>query len=66
MENVEHVGKPVSPDPIVQEVREARMAHARKFGFDLQSIVRDLKKHEQREGRTVVNFPPKSLEEESG
>ncbi|NBC17280.1 MAG: hypothetical protein GVY18_08195 [Bacteroidetes bacterium] len=66
MENVEHAGKQVSSDPIVQEVREARMAHARKCGFDLPTIVRDLKKHEQRGGRTVVTFPPKLLEEGTG
>lgn len=46
-------------DPIVEEVREARQAHAKKFGNDLDAIARDLKRHEQAEDRTVVSFPPK-------
>ncbi len=49
-------------DPIVGEVRTAREAHARAFGYDLRAIVQDLKKHEQLDGRQVVSFPPKRLE----
>ena len=30
-------------DPIVEEVRKARDAHAAKFNYDLQAIYRDLK-----------------------
>ena len=49
-------------DPIVEAVRQARAAHARKFGYDLKAIVRDLKRHEQEQGREVVSLPPKRLE----
>ena len=49
-------------DPIVEEVRRARAAHAKKFGYDLEAIVRDVKKHEQ--DRKVVSFPPKRIEKE--
>jgi hypothetical protein len=45
-------------DPIVEEVREARQAHAEKFGNDLNLIAQDLKRHEE-EDRAVVSFPPK-------
>ena len=31
-------------DPIVEEVRQARQAHAKKFGNDLDAIARDLKR----------------------
>jgi hypothetical protein len=33
-------------DPIVDEVRKARQAHAAKFNYDLQAIFDDLKKQE--------------------
>ncbi|MEK6702105.1 MAG: hypothetical protein AABZ53_07570 [Planctomycetota bacterium] len=31
-------------DPIVEEVRAARDAYAKKFGYDIDKIVRDLRK----------------------
>lgn len=33
-------------DPIVDDVRAAREAHAAAFGFDLEAIFQDLKKSE--------------------
>lgn len=33
-------------DPIVDEVRRVRDEHARRFGYDLEAIVADLKKLE--------------------
>ena len=56
----------VRKDPIVEEVRKARAAHAKQFDYDLKAIVRDLKKHEQQEGRKVVSFSPKRLEPTKG
>ena len=56
----------IRKDPIVEEVRKARAAHARKFGYDLEAIVRDLKRHERQGDRQVVSFPPKRLEPEKG
>lgn len=35
------------PDPIVQEVRAARAAHAARFNYDLAAIFADLKRSEQ-------------------
>jgi hypothetical protein len=46
-------------DPIVEEVRKARDAHAAKFNYDLQAIYRDLKEQEKQSGRTFVSYPPK-------
>lgn len=56
----------VVKDPIVNEVRAAREAHAKRFGYDLRAIVRDLKKHERGEDREVVSFPAKRLAPEKG
>lgn len=35
-------------DPIVDEIRAVREAHAKKFGYDLKAIVRDLKRIEKK------------------
>ena len=48
-------------DPIVEEVRKARDAHAAKFNYDLQAIYRDLKEQEKQSGRTFVSYPPKRV-----
>jgi hypothetical protein len=46
-------------DSVVQEVREIREAYARQFGYDLDTIHRDLKAQELASGRLVVSFPPR-------
>ncbi len=46
-------------DQIVEDVRKIRKEHAEKFGYDLDSIYRDLKKHEKRSKRKVVSLPAK-------
>jgi len=46
-------------DPIVEEVRRARDSHAKKFNYDLQAIVDDLKKQQKAGGRKFVVRPPK-------
>jgi hypothetical protein len=43
-------------DPIVDEVRRIRDAHAAKFNYDLKAIFRDIKELEKRSGRKYVNF----------
>lgn len=37
----------MAKDPIVEEVRAARDAYAKKFGYDLTKIVRDLQRKEK-------------------
>ncbi len=49
-------------DPIVEEVRKVREAHAAQFNYDLDAIVRDLKEREQSSGRTYVSFPPRRIQ----
>ena len=42
-------------DPIVEEVRRIRDAHAARFGYDLEAIFRDIKEQEQRSGHEFVS-----------
>ena len=48
-------------DPIVEEVRRARHAHAAKFGFDLHAICEDLRRKERKCGHRLVTSPPKRI-----
>ena len=45
-------------DPIVAEVRKAREAHARRFGYDLARICRNLKRIERQCRDRVVRGTP--------
>jgi hypothetical protein len=45
-------------DPIVDEVRRVRDAHAARFNYDLDAIFRDIKEQEKKSGRTFVSFTP--------
>jgi len=46
-------------DPIVEEVREIRNAHAKKFNYDLKAIAADLRKQQQKGGHKAILLPPK-------
>ncbi len=43
-------------DPIVDEVRRVRDAHAARFNYDLDAIFRDIKEQEKNSGLTFVSF----------
>jgi hypothetical protein len=45
-------------DPIVDEVRRVRDAHAARFHYDLDAIFRDIKEQEKKSGRKFVSFTP--------
>ena len=49
-------------DPIVQEVREAREAHAARFRFDLDAIVDDLRRAERASPKTFRRHAPRKVE----
>ncbi|MBW3596300.1 MAG: hypothetical protein KY475_03385 [Planctomycetes bacterium] len=49
-------------DPIVDEVRQVRDAHAARFNYDLDAIFRDIKEQEKMSGRNFVSFPPRNVE----
>ena len=46
-------------DPIVEEVRRIRDAHAARFNYDLDAICEDIRKQEQLSGRVFVRLPPR-------
>jgi len=48
-------------DPIVEEVRAVREAHAAKFGYDLKRIFADLQEQERKSGREYVSLPAKRV-----
>jgi hypothetical protein len=41
-------------DPIVDEVRQVRDAHAARFNYDLDAIFRDIKEQEKKSGLTFI------------
>lgn len=43
-------------DPIVDEVRRVRDAHAARFNYDLDAICRDIKEQEKKSGLKFVSF----------
>ena len=53
-------------DPIVDEVRKVREAHAAKFNNDLRAICADLKKKEQGSGHPLVSRQPKPRMKSTG
>jgi len=48
-------------DPIVNDVRQIREAHAAQFNFEIGAIYRALKKAEQENTRKKVTFSPKRI-----
>ncbi len=49
-------------DPIVDEVRRVRDAHAARFNYDLDAIFADIKEQEKNSGLKFVSFPPRIAE----
>jgi hypothetical protein len=45
-------------DPIVEEVRYARMVHTKKFNYDLSAICIDLRKIQKECAHKVVRLQP--------
>ena len=48
-------------DPIVEEIRQYRNSHAKKYDYDLDAIFEDLKKSEQASSQKIVNFVSKRI-----
>lgn len=49
-------------DPIIEEIRQIREAHAAKFNYDLWAIYKDIKESEKKSTRTYVSYPPKLIQ----
>lgn len=52
-------------DPIVEEVRRIRDAHAARFNYDLDAIFADIKEQERKSGRVFVSIPVDESPEQS-
>src|SRR5262249_4761125 len=52
------LGGETMTDPIIDEIRRIRDAHAARFHYDLDAIFQDIKEQEKRSGRTFVSFTP--------
>ncbi len=46
-------------DDVVRQVREAREAYAKSFGYDLKAMVADLRNQDAKGDRTVVRLAPR-------
>ena len=46
-------------DPIVDEVRQARDAIAKKYDYDIEKLADALRAEDARSGRRVVRLPPR-------
>ncbi len=47
-------------DPIIEEIRQIRQEHAKRFNYDLQAIVADLRQQEQQHPERLISPPPKA------
>ena len=48
-------------DPIVEEIRNYRQEHARKYGNDLNRICAALREREKKSNKKVVTLTPRLL-----
>ena len=48
-------------DPIVEEIRKIRHAHAEKFNNDVAAIFEDFRRMAKESGRQYVSFPPRRI-----
>ncbi|MFV1974495.1 MAG: hypothetical protein ACC651_02040 [Candidatus Scalindua sp.] len=48
-------------DPIVEEIRNFRDEHAKKFDYDLDAICEDFKSHQSCSGLHLVRLKPKKI-----
>lgn len=50
-------------DSIIQEIRKYRDEYAKKFGYDIEAMGRDLRKRQKTSGWKLVKRSPKPLRE---
>ncbi len=48
-------------DPIVEDIRTIRHEYAKQFGFNIQALAKDLRKHETEHPERLVTFPAKPV-----
>ena len=60
--------KPMEPwkDPIVEEIRTARQAYAKRFDYDVRAICRDLRQRQKKGEHEVVSLAMEEGSTEAG
>ena len=48
-------------DPIIDELRAVRDAHAARFNHDVEAIFRDIQVQQEASGREYVSLPPRRV-----
>ncbi|MBW4605592.1 MAG: hypothetical protein KME29_40100 [Calothrix sp. FI2-JRJ7] len=49
-------------DPIIEEIRQVREAHAAEFNYDFWAIYKDVKESEKKSKRTYVSYAAKLIQ----
>ncbi len=51
----------MTDDPIIEEVRRAGEEYFRRFNYDLQAALDDLRRRSEQAGRKVVSLSPRRI-----
>jgi len=46
-------------DPVVEEVRRIKVAHAARYSYDIRAMAKALREQQQRSGHRVVSLSPR-------
>jgi hypothetical protein len=52
----------MNPDPVIQEVREAKESVAAEYGHDIRTLMEDLMHRQKEFGERLVSLPPRKTE----
>jgi hypothetical protein len=53
-------------DPIVEEVRRIKEAHASRYNYDIRAMAKALREQQQRSGHRVVSLPRRRVPAQRG
>lgn len=53
-------------DPVVLEVRRIKERHAAKYGYDIDKMVKALRRRETKSGHRLISLAPRRTKEEAG
>jgi len=53
-------------DPIVEEVRRIKEAHAARYNYDIRAMAKALREQQQRSGHKVVSLPRRRVQAQEG
>jgi hypothetical protein len=53
-------------DPIVEEMRRIKEAHAARYNYDIRAMARALREQQQRSGHRVVALPRRRVQAQRG